>query len=214
MNRAYLNHSLLSGFLLFLAATCLAQAPSALGNERCGEVITMETHDRSTTRYTFVPPPKAAGPGGPMTLVLLAGGSGHVDLDAKGCPRALKGNSLVRLIPVFAAAGFGTALIDAPSDFHGEDGLGGFRTSLPHAQDIGKVIADLRARTQGNVWLVGTSRGAISAANAGGRLSGPSAPDGVVLTSAVTSGQRGARKAWVAQTVFDVPLEDIRLPCS
>lgn len=172
----------------------------------------METHDRSMTRYSFVPPPRTVGPGEPITLVLLAGGSGHVDLDGQGCPRALKGNSLVRLIPVFAAAGLGTALVDAPSDFHGEEGLGGFRISAPHAQDLGKVIADLRARTQGRVWLAGTSRGAISAANAGARLSGPSAPDGVVLTSAVTSGQRGAKKAWVAQTVFDVSLEDIRLP--
>jgi hypothetical protein len=75
-----------------------------------------------------------------------------------------------------------------------------------------QVIADVRARTQAPVWLAGTSRGSISAANAASRLSGPSAPDGLVLTSALMSGQSGARKAWVAQTVFDLPLEAIRVP--
>ena len=118
----------------------------------------------------------------------------------------------MRSIPIFSAGGFGTALVDAPSDYHGEDGLGGFRIATQHAEDIGKVIADLRARTQGAVWLVGTSRGSISAVNAAAGLAGSVAPDGVVLTSALMSGDGAARKKWVAQTVFDLPLEDIRLP--
>jgi pimeloyl-ACP methyl ester carboxylesterase len=172
----------------------------------------IQPRDNSTTRYAFVPPPEPEKQGSPITMVLLPGGSGHVNLDDNGCPRELKGNSLVRSIPIFNAAGFGTALIDAPSDFHGEDGLGGFRTTAEHSEDLGKVIADLRTRTRGIVWVVGTSRGSISAANAASRLSGPSAPDGIVLTSALMSGQSAARKAWVAQTVFDLPLESIRVP--
>jgi hypothetical protein len=147
-----------------------------------------------------------------ITLALLPGGPGHVDLDEKGCPRALKGNSLVRSIPLFAAAGFGTALIDAPSSHHDEDGLGGFRIAAQHAEDLGKVVAALRARTQGAVWLIGTSRGTISAVNAATRLSGATHPDGIVLTSALMTGTRGAKKEWVAQSVFDFPLEAIRLP--
>lgn len=192
----------------------LATAGLALAAERCGEVVSVEAHDRSTLRYAFVPPSggQAAEPGGPVTLLLLAGGAGHLDLDAQGCARKLKGNSLVRSIPAFTEAGFGTALVDAPSDFHGEDGLGGFRTDARHAQDIGQVIAGLRTRTRGTVWVVGTSRGAISAANAAARLAGPAAPDGLVLTSALMAGQAGAKKAWVAQSVFDLPLEDITVP--
>jgi hypothetical protein len=192
----------------------LATAGLALAAERCGEVVSVEAHDRSTLRYAFVPPSggQAAEPSGPVTLLLLAGGAGHLDLDAQGCARKLKGNSLVRSIPVFTEAGFGTALVDAPSDFHGEDGLGGFRTDARHAQDIGQVIAGLRTRTRGTVWVVGTSRGAISAANAAARLAGPAAPDGLVLTSALMAGQAGAKKAWVAQSVFDLPLEDITVP--
>jgi hypothetical protein len=44
------------------------------------------------------------------------------------------------------------------------------------------------------------------------RPSGPAAPDGLVLTSALMAGQRFAKKEWVAQTVFDLPLEEIRIP--
>ena len=213
MSSAGLRCSLVIGAqLLLLSPVSPAQAESASGDVRCGEVKVIHSRDNSTTLYAFVPPPEPEKQGGPITLVLLPGGSGHVNLDEKGCPRGLKGNSLVRSIPFFNAAGFGTALVDAPSDFQGEDGLGGFRTSPQHAEDLGKVIADLRTRTRGKVWVVGTSRGSISAANAASRLSGPSAPDGVVLTSALMSGQSVAKKAWVAQTVFDLPLEDIRSP--
>jgi hypothetical protein len=103
-------------------------------------------------------------------------------------------------------------LVDAPSDHPGEDGLAGFRITTQHAEDVGKVIADVRARTNMPVWLVGTSRGSISAVNTAARLAGPSGPDGLVLTSALMSGFSGGRKPWVAQTVFDLPLETIRLP--
>jgi hypothetical protein len=101
--------------------------------------------------------------------------------------------------------------MDAPSDHTGEDGLGSFRIAPQHAADLGTVIADVRARTGGAVWLVGTSRGAISAVNAAARLTGPAAPDGLVLTSAVMVGSRG-QKALVAHSVFDLPLESIKMP--
>ena len=61
--------------------------------------------------------------------MLLPGGGWHLDLDAQGCPRALKGNSLVRSIPHFRDLGLASALVDSPSDYTGEDGLAGFRIS-------------------------------------------------------------------------------------
>jgi hypothetical protein len=199
-------------FLLpLLALACLAQPSTESPAGNCGEVVTIDTHNRSTTRYSLAQPQGASAQSAPIALVLLAGGPGHVDLDDKGCARALKENSLVRSIPLFRAAGFFTALVDAPSSHHGVDGLGGFRIQAQHAEDLGKVIADVRARTKGAVWLVGMSRGSISAVNAASRLSGPSAPDGVVLTSALMSGQSGAKKAWVAHSVFDLKLEAIRV---
>jgi len=170
----------------------------------CGELVTLQTHDGTTTRYALSIPQNAQG-----TLVLLAGGGGHLDLDANGCAQDLKGNSLVRSQALFRAEGFATALVDAPSDHTGEDGLGGFRAQAAHAEDLGKVIVDVRARVTGPVWIVGTSRGAISAANAAARLADV---DGVVLTSPVTVGTARGRKAWTAQTVFDNRIEDIRAP--
>ncbi len=189
---------------LCASMACAQSTPAAPGT--CGEVVTIATHGNTTTRYAYASPP-----GAKVAVVLLAGGGGHLDLDDKGCPRALTGNSLVRSIPNFHDAGFATALVDAPSDFPGDDGLGGFRIAAEHADDLGKVIIDVRKRTQASIWLIGTSRGAISATSAGARLSGPAAPDGLILTSAVTFGSRG-QKSWVAQSVFDNPLQAIRMP--
>jgi hypothetical protein len=201
-----------AGFVLVSAAgASLAQSNAGSPAEGCGEIVTIETHDRTTTRYALARPQSAQAQGGGIALVLLVGGGGHLDLDDKGCPRALTGNSLVRFLPHFHGAGFATALVDARSDHPGEDGLAGFRIAPQHADDLGKVIADVRTRTKAPVWLVGTNRGAISAANAAARLAGPSVPDGLVLTSPVTSGAAG-RKQWVAQTVFDLQLEAIRMP--
>jgi hypothetical protein len=195
--------------LPFAAAPAQPGSAPAAG---CGELVTVKTHGGTTTLYTLMRPQPARPEGARVALVLLPGGGGHLDFDDRGCPRALKGNSLVRMRSLFQGAGFVTALVDAPSDHSGEDGLGGFRIATEHAEDLGKVIADVRARTSASVWLVGTSRGAISAVNAASRLSGAATPDGLVLTSAVTSGYSGGRKEWVAQTVFDLPLESIGVP--
>lgn len=82
--------------LALTAPASAAQSPAAAPGDGCGEVITIATHGRTTTRYALASPRGAAGPGEPMALVLLVGGGGHLALDDKGCPRALKGNSLVR----------------------------------------------------------------------------------------------------------------------
>jgi hypothetical protein len=198
-----------------IAALCLCTAvltAQAAAEETCGEVVAIATHRRTTTPVSIAMPPASAPQEGQMALVLLPGGPGYMALDAKGCATRLAGNSLVRSRSLFNGAGFVTALVDAPSNHRGEDGLGGFRMSPQHAEDIGKVIAYVRERTKLPVWLVGTSRGAISAANAASRLTGAAAPDGLVLTSPVTSGRTGGRKAWVAQTVFSSKLEAIRAP--
>ncbi|MBM3356271.1 MAG: hypothetical protein FJY54_00885 [Betaproteobacteria bacterium] len=207
-----MRSAVLAGVLLVsVAGASLAQSNAGSPVEGCGEIVTIETHDRTTTRYALARPQGAQAQGEGIALVLLVGGGGYLDLDDKGCSRALTGNSLVRSLPHFHGAGFVTALVDARSDHPGEDGLAGLRIMPRHADDLGRVIADVRARTKAPVWLVGTSRGAISAANAASRLVGPSAPDGLVLTSPVTSGAPG-RKQWVAQTVFDLQLEAIRMP--
>ena len=201
----------MSILLLIWNASAFAQQAAA-NSGGCGEVITIETHNKTTTRYALKLGEDAGKHAERIALVLLVGGGGHLDLDEQGCPRALRGNSLVRSLPLFQGAGFATALIDAPSNHSGDDGLAGFRTAQAHAGDLGKIIADVRRRTQSQVWVAGTSRGAISAVNAASRLTGDSAPAGIVLTSALMSGQAGAKKSWVSQTVFDLPLESIKVP--
>lgn len=198
--------------LISLVSPSLGQSKATAPAGPCGEVVTLETHGRTTTRYALAGPKNAPAHGSRIALVVLVGGGGHLDLDDAGCPRALTGNSLVRSLPHFHAEGFVTTLVDAPSDHVGEDGLGAFRTSTQHANDIGTVIADVRRRANAAIWLVGTSRGTISAVNVAARLSSPSAPDGLVLTSAVTSGGKGGRRPWVTQTVFDLRLDAIRMP--
>ena len=208
--RATLGKMGLVGFVVVAGIAVIP--PRAAAQAPCGEVVTLSPRDSATVAYSFAKPAATDPSKPPAALVLLAGGSGLIDLDDDGCPRQLKGNSLVRSLPLFQGNGFFTALVDAPSDYRGDDGLGGFRTSRMHAEDLGAVIADVRRRTDLPVFLVGTSRGTISAANAASRLSGPSAPDGVVLTSSLTLGHEGTRKPWVSQSVFDLPLDDIRLP--
>lgn len=197
--------------IIFLsAASTLALAQGAAGG--CGEVVTLKTHDNTTMRYALSQPKGASAQGGPIALVLLPGGGGYANLDDRGCPRALTGNSLVRSIPIFNELGFVTALVDAPSDHPGDDGLAGFRIMPQHSDDLGKVIADLRARIKRPVWVIGTSRGSISAVNAADRLSGTSAPDGIVLTSALMVGSASNVRPWLYQTVFEAKLEGIKLP--
>jgi hypothetical protein len=200
----------------FAALTLALASPGSIAaagsSESCGEVIALETHNRTTTRYALAHPEGMSEKEAPVALVLLPGGGGHLNLDEKGCPRALRGNSLVRSLPLFHGAGFITALVDSPSSYAGDEGLGGYRISPDHAADLGRVIADVRGRTKAPVWVVGTSRGAISAANAASRLSGPSAPDGVVLTSAVTVGTPKGRLVWTSHTVFSLPLDAIKQP--
>jgi hypothetical protein len=195
------------------AALCFCvQAGGVSAQEACGELVTLQSHGATTTAYSIAAPPPSTFGEARMALILLPGSTGHLALDAGGCPQKLKGNQLVRSRELFHMAGFVTVLVDAPSDQHGEDGLGGFRISPQHAEDIGKVIAAVRASAKVPVWLVATSRGTISAVNAASRLTGPAAPDGLVLASPVTSGKTGGQKAWVAQTVFSNRLEAIRMP--
>jgi len=193
-------------FLAFVV-TAIAALP-ATADDACGQLITVDIRDGETQAYSF-----GHAEGEPIaTLVLLAGGGGALDLDAGGCARKLKGNTLTRNVAAFRKAGFTTALVDAPTDHRSGDGLGGFRASVDHAGDLGAVIADVRGRASAPVYIVGSSRGTISAVNAAAFLTGLFAPDGVILFSPITSGLIGGRKAWVAQTVFDVRLEDIHKP--
>jgi pimeloyl-ACP methyl ester carboxylesterase len=194
--------------LMFTLHGALAQSPGVQSPSPCGTVVHMESlHGSGTTRYSWMPGRATDAGDSAIALILLIGGGGTLDLDDAGCPQRLNHNILVRSAPLFQAAGMSTVLVDAPANWSTGDGLAGFRMQGGHAQDLGQVIADVRIRTGATaVWVVGHSRGTLSAANAAARLSGSSAPDGVVLASAMLWGEVSKRKPWVAQTVLDADL--------
>ncbi len=184
-----------------------AWAPRATAQD-CGRLQQLAGHGGQVLPFA-VSPPEGSARG--VSLVLLAGGHGHVALDAAGCPAQLKGNALLRARPLLQARGYEVVTLDAPADYQGADGLADFRIAPAHAEDIGRVVRWLREHGARQVWLLGTSRGSISAVNAASRLSGDAAPDGLVL-SAVLSTSVTARKSWAGHHVFDLPLEQIRQP--
>jgi hypothetical protein len=156
------------------------------GAARAEEVINLPTRPGVMQSILFT---AAARP--VASLVLFPGNFGLV--------RAVRANFLIRVVPNFVALDFNVAVADSPSDQ--PNGMpDGFRLSEAHATDIATVIAFLRQRAAVPVWLVGTSRGTISAASVGVRL-GPPRVDGVVLTSTVWAGSVG-----------QVPLEQLRVP--
>lgn len=149
----------------------------------------LPTREGVTQSYLLSAP--AAGEARAVAI-LLPGGAGKVDLERETARKVLdRGNFLVRTRRLFAGHGIAAAVMDAPSDqprgMQDEFRLGG-----AHTEDIAKVAADLRARFPGlPLYLVGTSRGTISAAAAGARLG--KGPDGVVLTSTVFLANRRGR---------------------
>ncbi len=135
------------------------------------------------------------------SVVLLVGGNGLVN---RLPPVLQRGNFLSRSRDLFAAQGFLVAIPDVPSDQ--PSGLTGFRGSADHATDLAAVIAWLRQKSPAPVWLIGTSLGTISAANAAARLK-TGGPDGLVLTSSiiVPSRREGSVRASVDVSTITLP---------
>ena len=126
------------------------------------------------------------------SVVLFPGGKGKLELSPEdGLGRLVK-NFLVRSRHLFADQNLLVVVVDAPADRQTGKGLLGFRDTIAHAQDVGAVIKYIRRQYPGiPVWLVGTSRGSTSVANAAIKLQ-TNGPDGIVLTTAVTnSSKRG-----------------------
>ena len=118
--------------------------------------------------------------------ILFAGGHGVLGIsEVNGEVRyGREINFLVRSRMAFAAHGLIVAVVDAPSDRSGDNGmLSGFRCSAEHVTDVDAVVAHLHDISGLLVWLVGTSRGTESAAHAA--ICGRAGIRGLVLTSSV-----------------------------
>ncbi len=153
---------------------------------RAQEIVTLAARDDATISFLLTAPgtdkPAAAA-------ILFPGGPGHIRLRTEdGRIRLGEGNFLVRTRHLFVARGLVTAVVDTPSD----QPLGmddGFRLGGKHAEDIRHVVVELRRRYPGiAIFLVGTSRGTVSAASVGRALASDIA--GVVLTATLFRGGR------------------------
>jgi len=163
-------------FLLFLLWLC-ALSETALAQQ---EIVTLSTRPPVTQSYflTSIPTELHA------VAVLFPGSGGLINLRSEnGQPRFGQGNFLVRSRTQFVKNGVVGAILDAPSDQQTGWGMTDeFRLGELHFTDVSAVLDDLGQRFPAiPLFLIGTSRGTISAAAIGARVDGRVA--GVVLTS-------------------------------
>lgn len=158
--------------------------------------ITLATRPGVTQNVVLIEPPGTAV----AVVVLLAGGNGFVR--NPNDPRRFTNSFVIRSRDRFAAHGFRVAMPDVPSDRR-DVGLLRWRDSAAHRADLAAVLQWLRARTDLPIWLIGTSRGSVSAAYAGAYLP----VDGIVLTASVTQPALRDRS-----TTMDAPLHRIDVP--
>jgi hypothetical protein len=144
------------------------------------EIVTLTPRPGVTASYFL-----ARLPAQPQAVaVLFPGGGGHIRLRTEdGQVKFAGGNFLVRSRAEFVKRGVVAAVLDAPSDQQAGWGMSDeFRFGKEHLTDVQAVLADLGQRVPGlPVFLVGTSRGSVSAASLAARIDRGVA--GVVLTS-------------------------------
>lgn len=126
-------------------------------------------------------------PGATASLILLPGGDAGTGKIADGQPGSA--NFLSRTRGEFHAANFNVLVVYRASDLNVLDY--GYRISNDHVGELARVISYARQRFGKPVWLVGTSRGTVSATAAAIAL-GETEVQGVVLASSVTSSKPGA----------------------
>ena len=177
------------------------KAPDKTAGQAAPKAVDIPTRKGVTQRILVLTPPdpKAA-------VILFAGGNGGLQLTPTGAITTLAGNFLVRTRQLFVDQGLMTIVIDAPSDHQSPPYVaGGFRESPQAAADVKAVIAWVRSQAKVPVWLVATSHGTQSAANAATSLTGTDGPDGLVLTSTILSDNKET-------PVTAMPLNRIRIP--
>lgn len=161
-----MRHLLIIASLAWLA--CTAQAAGLLQHVPTREGV------RTTVFWE-------AAPGARATLLLFPGGAGGFGKVEAG--QATGQNFLVRSAPDFVAQGFNVAIFGRPSDSQDLDYAD--RIAAPHLADVRAVLAFVKRQADVPVWLVGTSRGTVSATAAAIEL--PHEVAGVVLSSSVLS---------------------------
>ena len=148
-----------------IAAALLVLTPAA--TFAAEQVVEIATRPGQQVRALLIKPEKPVG-----SVILLAGGHGNLAISPAGQIGWGRDNQLVRSRAAYANAGFATLLPDIAADLkEGNSARARYRWSEEFARDIGALVAHLRGLAP-PVYLVGTSRAALSVANAAVRLSG------------------------------------------
>jgi len=142
------------------------------------KIVTIDTRQGVTMKLLLV----SAEAQTDKALIMFPGGNGYNPFSSRDGVISLGKNFLVRTAPDFAGKGFLVAVVDCPSDVQGMDDK--FRTSREHLYDISKAVDYLAGKGYTSIYLVGTSRGTISAASIGAELKHPDIK-GVILTSSM-----------------------------
>ena len=162
--------------LALIAALCHGGLLNAVETQR-GNVERVATRGVEVPIYTVWRDDAIA------TVVLYSGGAGgYGRIGEEGWPGS--NNFLIRSARLFAAHRFNVVLVGRATDVSDLDGAA--RLSDNHDQDNRAIFRAIRAKSPVPIWLVGTSRGTISATAAAIR-DGERNIAGIVLTSSVTS---------------------------
>lgn len=119
--------------------------------------------------------------GAKATVFLFPGGGGGFGSVEEG--KATSNNFLVRSAPYFVANGFNVAIFGRPSDSDDLDYAD--RITDTHMTDVRKVLDFVQTKSAAPVWIVGTSRGTVSATAMAIHVQGDIS--GLVLTSSVVN---------------------------
>jgi pimeloyl-ACP methyl ester carboxylesterase len=131
-----------------------------------------------TQKFILIQPPDPKA-----SVILFPGGHGILGLSGANSMKWGERNFLVRTREDFVKNGLMVAVVDAPSDHRTPNSMIHFRTKEEHTVDIERVIAYLKDKASVPVWIVGTSRGTLSAASVAHRTREPI--DGLVLTASM-----------------------------
>ena len=159
---------------LTTTAMCLVAA-SAFTAHAEGSLFRVPTRDGVSTTLFWESTPDAQA-----TVFLFPGGAGGFGKFQDG--KATGGNFLVRSAPYFLANGFNVAIFGRPNDM---EELGWTeRTEPKHMTDVARVLDFVKQKSSLPVWIVGTSRGTVSATAMAINVQDP-AIAGLVLTASV-----------------------------
>lgn len=167
-------------FILVLLINLISSVCFAVTNS---DVVNLQVRDGVTENYLMTwddsEKPSSA-------VILFAGGLGEVGISKNGDNINLthSNNFLVRSRKLFVDKHTLSIVVDIPSDnLNGMSNT--FRKSSAHANDISKIIDNVKEQFPGiKIYLIGTSRGSMSAAYVGDALQ--SKIDGIILTSTYT----------------------------